>query len=231
MTATQTISHSIENKTVVRPIKVLLVYPNTSEVALANLGFQRVHALLNQIDGVDCDRFSLPTDWTPEAESLKPQEMLSHEWGLRPEDFDMIAFSISFEPDYLHAAVLLKYFNIPLEREQRGAGHPLILAGGSAIFINPEPLADIVDVFFIGEGEGLAGNFFDLYVTTEWQDSRELFSQAATLPGIYVPRFYQPQYENSEFAGFLADPLVPARIDRHWTDKTEELCTHSEIHD
>ncbi|MDA0690911.1 MAG: radical SAM protein [Nitrospinae bacterium] len=230
MTATQSISHSIENNPVVRPLKVLLVYPSTTDVALANLGFQRVHALLNQIDGVDCDRFSLPVGWRPEIESLKPQELLSHEWGFKPEEFDMIAFSISFEPDYLHTAALLKYFNIPLEREQRGSRHPLILAGGSAVFINPEPLADIVDVFFIGEGEGLAQQFFKLYVDNEWQDSRELLLEAARQPGIYVPQFYQPQYESGEFAGFLTDSSVPARIERHWTEKTEELCTHSEIH-
>lgn len=230
MTATQTPFHSIENNPVVRPLKVLLVYPSTTDVALANLGFQRVHALLNQIDGVDCDRFSLPIGWRPEVESLKPKELLSHEWGLPLEEFDMIAFSISFEPDYLNTAAVLKYFNIPLEREQRGANHPLILAGGSAVFINPEPLADIVDVFFIGEGEGLAQQFFKLYVHNEWQDSRELLLEAARQPGIYVPQFYQPQYENGEFSGFLTDSSVPARIERHWTEKTEELCTHSEIH-
>ena len=231
MTATKTISHSIENKPVVRPIKVLLVYPNTTEVALANLGFQRVHGLLNQIDGVDCDRYSLPTGWVPEMERLKPDELLSHEWKLRPEEFDMIAFSISFEPDYLHAAALIKYLKLPLEREKRDTRHPLILAGGSAIFINPEPLADIVDVFFIGEGEGLAEKFFNHYVTSEWADPRELLPQAATQAGVYVPKFYQSQYEKGEFSGFQTEPSVSPRIFRHWTDKTEELCTHSEIHD
>ena len=230
MIAVKTISHSIENETLLRPVKVLLVYPNTADVALANLGFQRVHSLLNQIDGVDCDRFSLPVDWKPEMESLQPKELLSHEWGWRPLDFDMIAFSISFEPDYLHVAALLKYFGIPLESKHRGAGHPLILAGGSAVFINPEPIADIVDVFFIGEGEGLVGNFFDLYLKTPWDDSRDLLHQAAIQPGIYVPRFYHPQYENGEFAGFQVEPALPSRIKRYWTEKAEDLCTHSEIH-
>ncbi len=230
MTATKTIPHSIENEPVLRPLKVLLVYPNTADVALDNLGFQRVHALLNQIEGVDCDRFSLPLDWKPEVESLGPKELLSHEMGLRPKDFDMIAFSISFEPDYLHVAALMRYFGLPLESNQRGANHPLILAGGSAVFINPEPLADIVDVFFIGEGEGLAGKFFDLYLKTSWEDSRDLLHQAATQPGIYVPRFYHPQYEDGEFAGFQVEPALPRRIERHWTEKTEEMCTHSEIH-
>jgi len=230
MIAVKTISHSIENETLLRPVKVLLVYPNTADVALANLGFQRVHSLLNQIDGVDCDRFSLPVDWKPEMESLQPKQLLSHEWGWRPLDFDMIAFSISFEPDYLHVAALLKYFGIPLESKHRGAGHPLILAGGSAVFINPEPIADIVDVFFIGEGEGLVGNFFDLYLKTPWDDSRDLLHQAAIQPGIYVPRFYHPQYENGEFAGFQVEPALPSRIKRYWTEKAEDLCTHSEIH-
>ena len=231
MTSVKTKSHSLKNEILLRPLKVLLVYPNTADVALDNLGFQRVHSLLNRIEGVDCDRFSLPVDWKPEVESLQPEALLSHEMKLRPQDFDMIAFSISFEPDYLHVAALLKYFDLSLESKHRGDGHPLILAGGSAVFINPEPLADIVDVFFIGEGEGLAGNFFDLYLKTPWNDPRELLKATAHLPGIYVPKFYQPQYADDAFAGFQVEEKLPLRIERHWTTKTDDLCTHSEIHD
>jgi len=230
MPATKPIENFTAKKPVVRPLKVLLVYPNTTDVALANLGFQRVYTLLNRIDGVTCDRFSLPLDWKPEVEALKPQVLLSHDLKLRPGDFDMIAFSISFEPDYLHAAAVLKYFDLPLERIKRGTESPLILAGGSAIFINPEPMADIVDVFFIGEGEGLAERFFELYCTTSWEDPRDLLSRAAIFPGIYVPRFYQPQYENGQFKGLQAEAFVPERIFRHWTESVQEMCTHSEIH-
>ena len=129
MIAVKTISDSIKNATRTRELKVLLVYPNTADVALDNLGFQRVHALLNQIEGVDCDRFSLPLDWKPEVESLETKQLKSSEMELYPKDFDMIAFSISFEPDYLHVAALLKYFDLPLESKQRGEDHPLILAG------------------------------------------------------------------------------------------------------
>ena len=124
------------------PIRVLLVYPNSKDVALANLGFQRVNTLLNQIDGVECDHYSLPVGWSPDVQQLEPSSMLSHEWNLPLDQFDVIAFSISFEPDYLNAVLILKYFGIPLERTKRGALHPLVLAGGSAVFINPEPLAD-----------------------------------------------------------------------------------------
>lgn len=230
MIAVKTISDSIKSATCKRTLKVLLVYPNTADVALDNLGFQRVHALLNQIEGVDCDRFSLPLDWKPEVESLEMTQLKSSEMELHPKEFDMIAFSISFEPDYLHVAALMKYFDLPLESKLRGQDHPLILAGGSAIFINPEPLADMVDVFFIGEGEGLAENFFDLYTKTPWSDPRDLLQKAAIQPGIYVPKFYHSEYVDGTFAGFQVEPELPLRIERHWTEKTEELCTHSEIH-
>lgn len=216
----------------VRSARVLLVYPNTTDVALANLGFQRVHALLNRIDGVDCDRYSLPLDWTPETESLSPDACRSHESGLLPSDFDLIAFSISFEPDYLNAVAILKYFNIPLAGADRDASHPLILAGGSAVFINPEPIADFVDIFFIGEGEGLAERFFELYTRTSVKDDPEFFKQAAAIPGIYVPRFYHPEYEDDRLTGYRSDPGVPRRVSRHWVEEgSAELCTHSELHD
>ncbi|MFQ5449520.1 MAG: radical SAM protein [Nitrospinaceae bacterium] len=216
---------------VVRPVKVLLVYPNTTDVALANLGFQRVHGLLNRIDGVTGDRFSLPQGWTPDVQALEPGDRVSHDLGLRPGDFDMIAFSISFEPDYLHVVTILKYFNIPLERKDRDAASPLILAGGSAVFINPEPLAECVDAFFIGEGEGLAEKFFNLYVTTPWENPRNLLRRAAALGGIYVPQFYHPLYRGGNLEGYETDPALPKRIPRHWTDRVEDLCTVSEIHD
>ena len=97
-------------------VRVLLVYPNSKDVALANLGFQRVHTLLNQIHGVECDHYSLPVGWSSDVLKLEPSSMLSHEWKWSLDRFDVIAFSISFEPDYLNAALILKYFGIHLER-------------------------------------------------------------------------------------------------------------------
>ncbi|MBT5794934.1 MAG: radical SAM protein, partial [Deltaproteobacteria bacterium] len=94
--------HTISDRSVSnQAIRVLLVYPNTREVALANLGFQQVYSLLNSIEGVECDRYALPTDWKPEMETLSETDLRSMDMSLLPGDFDMIAFSISFEPDYL----------------------------------------------------------------------------------------------------------------------------------
>ena len=97
-------------------LRVLLVYPNTRDVAMANLGFQQVYSLLNQIEGVDCDRYAFPIGWKPETQSMGDLELRSIDYNLHPRDFDVIAFSISFEPDYLNAVLALKHFGIPIDR-------------------------------------------------------------------------------------------------------------------
>ena len=214
------------------PIRVLLVYPNSKDVALANLGFQRVHTLLNQISEVECDHYSLPVGWSSDVQELEPSSILSHEWNWPLDQFDVIAFSISFEPDYLNAALILKYFGIPLERSKRDASHPLVLAGGSAVFINPEPLAECVDAFFIGEGEGLAEPFFKLFRENQYKDTLEFLKSAARISGIYVPQFYHQKYQGDNMVQFKADPEVFERVERHWVKEgSPDLCTHSVLHD
>ena len=100
-----TISKSLASN---QAIRVLLVYPNTSEVALANLGFQQVYSLLNKIEGVICDRFALPVGWKPETQYLEREELRSIDLQMHPLEFDVIAFSISFEQDYLNTVLALK---------------------------------------------------------------------------------------------------------------------------
>ena len=221
--------HSISKSSVPnQAIRVLLVYPNTREVALANLGFQQVYTLLNSIQGVECDRYALPTDWIPETEMLSQKDLRSMDMNRLPADFDMIAFSISFEPDYLNAVIALKYFNIPLDRTERDSSYPMIVAGGSAIFINPEPLANCMDVMFIGEGEGMANSFFDtLY---KFEDKNKFLEKAASLPGIYVPEFYDLQIDSGRQVGVSTSIDIPSRVTRHWVEKEESLCTHSVVH-
>ncbi len=221
--------HSIsESSAPNQAIRVLLVYPNTREVALANLGFQQVYSLLNSIQGVECDRYALPTDWIPETEMLSQKDLRSMDMNRLPADFDIIAFSISFEPDYLNAVIALKYFNIPLDRTERDSSYPMIVAGGSAIFINPEPLANCMDVMFIGEGEGMANYFFDtLY---KFEDKNKFLEKAASLPGIYVPEFYDSQIDSGRQVGVSTNIDIPSRVTRHWVAEEKSLCTHSVVH-
>jgi len=221
--------HSISESSLPnQAIRVLLVYPNTREVALANLGFQQVYTLLNSIQGVECDRYALPSDWIPETEMLSQKDLRSMDKNRLPADFDMIAFSISFEPDYLNAVIALKYFNIPLDRTERDSSHPMIVAGGSAIFINPEPLANCMDVMFIGEGEGMANYFFEtLY---KFEDKNKFLKKAASLSGIYVPEFYNSQIDSGRQVGVSTSIDIPSRVTRHWVAEEESLCTHSVVH-
>ncbi|MBT5550917.1 MAG: radical SAM protein [Nitrospina sp.] len=210
-------------------LRVLLVYPNTRDVAMANLGFQQVYSLLNQIEGVECDRYAFPVGWKPETQSLSREAMRSMDSQKHPLDFDVIAFSISFEPDYLNAVLALKYFGIPLDREARDASHPMITAGGSAIFINPEPLAECMDVLFIGEGEGMAEGFFGLL--RENEDRDQFYERAGSLPGIYVPQYYRPEMKQDQQVGVSALEGFPSRVVRHWVEQEESLCTHSVLPD
>lgn len=244
------------NTSALHPVKVLLVYPNTTPVALSNLGFQRVYALLNKIEGVACDRYSLPEYWKPETLQLKPADLCSHDSVQSPMEFDIIAFSVSFEPDYLHVITILKYFNIPLDRTARDKKYPMIMAGGSAIFINPEPLADVCDLFCIGEAETLVERLFSFYTHSDWQNPRDMLAEVSTIRGIYAPKFYHPEYEGERQVALRADPCFSPRVLRHLhtvadashssvpthvekkgktprggADRVPDLCTYSEIHD
>jgi radical SAM superfamily enzyme YgiQ (UPF0313 family) len=210
-------------------LRVLLVYPNTRDVAMANLGFQQVYSLLNKIEGVECDRYAFPLGWKPETQSLDREALRSIDFKKHPLEFDVIAFSISFEPDYLNAVLALKYFDIPLDRDERNASHPMIMAGGSAIFINPEPLAECMDVLFIGEGEGMAERFFGLL--RENEDRDQFYENAVSIPGIYLPQFYHPKMEQDQQVGVSAPDGVPSRVVRHWVEQEDSLCTHSVLPD
>ena len=116
-------------------ITVALVFPNTYPVGITNLGFQSVYRLLNEMDAVVCERAFLPEKRFPNpACPLKTEES-----GRLLAEFDIIAFSVSFENDYLHILTILDLAGIPLRSKHRKDFHPLVIAGGVACWLNPEP--------------------------------------------------------------------------------------------
>src|SRR2546430_16522127 len=137
------------------PLSICLVYPNTYAVGMANLGFQAVLRILAEDPRVTADRAFLPDG--PRAEW--PRTLRSLEQDRPLGDFDVVAFSLSFEADYVHVLDCLALAGIPLWRRERDADAPLVLAGGPATFLNPEPLAEFVDLFLIGEAEEMLGEF------------------------------------------------------------------------
>ncbi len=166
-------------------IKVALVYPNTYKAGMSSLGFQTVYRLANQNEDVACERVFLP-DTREKSPGIK-----SLETGLSLDQFDMILFSISFENDFLHLAQLLRATGIPLRSSDRNHIHPLVVAGGVACFLNPEPIAPFVDLLLLGEAECLLPPFFDLYQKTE--SRKALLSDIETqMKGAYVPGNHSP---------------------------------------
>ncbi len=144
-------------------ISICLVYPNTYYVGMSNLGFQAVYQHFNAEDDILCERTFLPdSEDLPEyRESQTPLFSLESQTPL--SDFDIVAFSLSFENDFLNILTLLDLARIPPESRNRGAKDPLVMAGGVASFLNPEPISDLFDLFILGEGEEVIPEFLDAY--------------------------------------------------------------------
>lgn len=171
---------------------VALVYPNTYHVGMSNLGFQTVYALFNGFDDIVCERVFLPA-----TESRGREQLYSKESARVLTDFDLIAFSISFENDYPNILSLLTMAGVPLLAADRDNTTPLIIAGGVTSFLNPEPIAPFFDAFLIGEAEENLPALVDrITQLTDNGISRKqrLLELAQNIPGAYVPSFYAPVY-------------------------------------
>ena len=196
-------------------LRIALCYPNTHAIGMANLGLHTMYELFNKIPDVQCERVFLP-----DADDLKEYErsrtpLLSLETQTPVRDFDVVAFSISFETDYLNMARMLQLSGIPVWSKDRNHFHPLVVMGGAASFLNPEPIADFTDVIAVGEGEILAFQLVDAIVENESKEDI-LVSLARIGRGFYVPSLYDVIYNDD---GTIFDYLpnasdVPRRVGR-----------------
>ena len=173
-------------------LDVALAYPNTYYIGMSNLGFQSVYQLFNSQAGVACERVFVPDpDIEREFERTRTP-LLTLESETPVSEFDLLAISVSFETDYLNIPKLLRLSRIPVMAEERTAWHPLIVMGGAAAFLNPEPVAPFVDVVCVGEGEVLVPALLEAIGES---DSREdLLLRLAREPGFYIPKFYEIHY-------------------------------------
>ncbi len=196
-------------------LRIALCYPNTHQIGMANLGLHTMYDLFNSIPDVSCERVFLPDT----AEMLEYEKsrstLMSLETQTPVRDFDIVAFSISFETDYLNMARMLQLSGIPVWSKDRNHFHPLVVMGGAASFLNPEPIADFTDIIAVGEGEILAFQLVDAIVENETKDEI-LLALAQIGRGFYVPSLYDVIYNDD---GTVFDYIpnqkgVPRRVGR-----------------
>jgi radical SAM family uncharacterized protein len=205
-------------------ISVALVYPNHYHVGMSNLGYQTLYQLLNGLDHVVCERAFLTHDKGSEFPRTTTVES-----GRPIADADIIAFSISFENDYPHLLTILDSAGIPLRASERGDRHPLVIAGGVACFLNPEPIAAFIDCFLLGEAEGILPRFFQIF-EPRTRKKVLLKNLARDVPGAYVPAFYQPRYhDDGTLAAFEPKKGVPPKIDRIYLKDLNQTATCSTV--
>jgi radical SAM superfamily enzyme YgiQ (UPF0313 family) len=155
--------------------RLALGFPNSYEVGMSNLGFQWVYRLFNRVDDLVCERFFHEED--------DPAE--TFESGIPLSEFGVLAWSVSWEMDYINLLRTLDRARIPRRASQRDGRHPLILVGGDCARINPAPLTPFVDIFAMGDGEKLVAPVANLLKSGLTRD--QFLEQAARVPGLFVP--------------------------------------------
>ncbi|MDA8083228.1 MAG: radical SAM protein [Nitrospiraceae bacterium] len=177
-------------------INIALVYPNRYSVGMSSLGFQGVYRLLNSRPDVVCERAFLPAEDDLKLHRRTRTGVFTLESKRPLSRFDIIAFSVSFENDYPNLLEILALSGIPLRSEDRGPRDPLVIMGGVCAFYNPEPLAEFMDICFIGEAEDMLPEFLEYYGRGPSRD--KLFSECFGIEGVYVPRYYAVDYRGDD---------------------------------
>src|SRR5258706_11163985 len=159
---------------------------------MSSLGFQTVYRLFKDLDDVVCERLFLPAKQELKAQLEAGTPLLTLESQTAVADFDVLAFSVSFEWDYTNVVTLLRLAGLPPRAADRNSRHPLVVIGGAVTFVNPEPLAMFADVIAAGEGELLVPTLTTTVHAAE--DREDLFRRLTTERGVYIPSFYDVHY-------------------------------------
>lgn len=199
--------------------KVAIVYPNTYFVGMSNLGLHIIYEEINLRNDSVCERIFLPEKKELEAYDKTKTPLMSVETQRPMHQFDVVAFDVTFEMDYFHIPLMLRHGRVPIMGKDRTEFDPIVIAGGPCATFNPEPFADFIDAFIIGEGEGLVSHVLDIIRDgkLEGLDRPAILRQLADISGVYVPSLYVPIYsEDGKFKGYDIAEGVPKTIKRHF---------------
>ena len=176
-------------------VRIAFCFPDTYEIGMSNVGMRILYGVMNEMDGVWCERVFAP--WGDMEEAMRAKELPL--WALESQDpvkdFDMIAITIGYEMCYTNILNMLDLAGVPLYAKERQGLKNIVFAGGVCTF-NPEPLADFVDFFSLGEGEESTVEIVSLYDRAKAENwtKEQFLKEVAKIPGVYVPSFYTHTY-------------------------------------
>jgi radical SAM superfamily enzyme YgiQ (UPF0313 family) len=206
-------------------LRIALVYPNTYYVGMSSLAVHTIYHLLNARPDVACERAFMP-DRGHDQQRDHPLVTIESQTPL--DRFDVVAFSLAFELDYLHAVDALRRARMPVFARDRDHRHPLVIAGGVCVGFNPEPLAEVVDAFVVGEAEPVLDGVAEALLAAE--DRSDALRRLQALPGVYVPSSYAPQYSPpGTFVSLAPAKGAPRRLRRLRADNLDRWPTHTRI--
>ncbi len=205
-------------------VRVAFCFPDTYEIGMSNLGMRILYGVMNEMDHVWCERVFAP--WGDMEEQMRAHNLPL--WALESQtsvsDFDMIAFTIGYEMSYSNILNMLNLAGIPIHSRDRHELKNVVFAGGVCTF-NPEPLADFIDFFSLGEGEEITVQIVSLYEKAKlagW--SKEQFlKEVARIPGVYVPSFYTHEYHSDgTLASVTPDEGIPKVVTKRIIENLDE---------
>lgn len=208
-------------------LRVALAFPEAYEIGLSYLGQKILYHLINQKPEVLAERVYAP--WPDFENQLRTSgcPLFSLENQIPLFQFDIVGFSLLYELNNTNLLNILELGQIPLQAGDRELGHPLIIAGGPAA-LNPEPLADFIDIFAFGDGEDLILEIIDHYlkVRSEVRDRHELIKSFSGIPGLYLPGFYKASSQSRSFLLVpRPQPGFPEKIDKRVIFPLEKAAT------
>ena len=209
-----------------------LVYPNTYFVGMSNLGLHIIYDLLNRRGDTACERVFLPDRTELPRYERTQTPMMSVETQTPLADFAVIGFAISFEMDYFNVVKMLMLSHVRPRAAERTERDPLVIAGGPCATFNPEPLAEIVDAFVIGEGEAIMPALMDAYHAGQsaGDDRAALRRRLGRVSGVYVPALYTPVYDDAgHLAAFTPEEGAPHSVARQWVHDLDVHPAHTVV--
>ena len=195
-------------------LRVAFCFPDTYEIGMSNLGMRILYAVMNRMEGVWCERVFAPWGDMEDAMRANGLPLYALESGDPVSEFDLIAFTIGYEMSYTNVLNMLRLSGVPLHAADRTGLEHMVFAGGACVY-NPEPLADFIDFFSVGEGEESTPEILELYrrAKREGWSRPEFLRAVAQIEGVYVPSLYRHEW-NADGTLASVTPLdgAPARV-------------------